>query len=221
MSRRCSRSWPPRGSTTTPASGSTARACPRKAGWGAGSSRYRPASSGLPSSPRRSTARATACGRRTRSRTSRTRWGEIRTTFRPSEKYFKRRSLKPIRRPIPAVQCDSDLEASMRLPLLVLLLVFPQERSAPRMEEVFRLAEMPVVGLDFSPDGSRLCFGGEGYVHELDVKSFKVVTRTDQRDLVDEVVFDPKGVFVVTRSKGEDTVIRRSKELEPVKFALD
>ena len=66
MSRTSSPSWPPPGSTTTPASGSITPGCPRRAASAAASSPCRRASSASPSSRRRSTTPATASARRRR-----------------------------------------------------------------------------------------------------------------------------------------------------------
>ncbi len=80
----CWRSWRRPASTTTPASGSTTPGCRARAGWAAGSSRWRRASSASRSSHRRSTRRGTVCALRRPSGRSCRDWAPTPTRSNPS-----------------------------------------------------------------------------------------------------------------------------------------
>jgi WD40 repeat protein len=116
----------------------------------------------------------------------------------------------------------------MRLSLLALVFLLPQDTpkepaapQLPSMKESWRVPGKEVVGFDFSPDGSLLAVGGPGFAGTLDVGAQKVEKRVAQRDLVDEIIFNPAGNLVVSRSKGPDAVLRGVKDLDPNKFAVE
>src|SRR5262245_50452540 len=115
-------------------------------------------------------------------------------------------------------------EGGLGMMQLVWLLAVTQsataQESRPDVREAFRYTKNGVVGLNFSPDGKYLVLGGEDYLVVLNAATFETIKRLHQEDLVDEVLFDPGSSFLVSRSRGPDTVLWDVPTFKEMDFSI-
>lgn len=97
-----------------------------------------------------------------------------------------------------------------------------QEREKlPALRPVYTASDEKTTALRFSPDGKLLALGGPATVRILSGDSFKETKRLTQQGLVDELVFDPSGKHLFSRSRDEDTVLWETASWTRPKFALE
>jgi WD40 repeat protein len=91
----------------------------------------------------------------------------------------------------------------------------------PALKPTFSAAAEKTTAIRFSPDGKTLVLGGSASIRILSVDSFKELKRLPQQGLVDELLFDPSGKYLFTRSRDEDTVLWETAGWTRPKFALE
>jgi WD40 repeat protein len=98
-----------------------------------------------------------------------------------------------------------------------------QEREKlPALKEAYSAPGEKTAAVRFSPDGKTLALGGSASIRILSVAdSFKELKRLPQQGLVDELLFDPTGKILLSRSHDEDTLLWETAGWTRLKFALE
>ena len=97
-----------------------------------------------------------------------------------------------------------------------------QERERlPALQTAFSAPAEKTTAVRFSPDGKTLALGGSASIRIVAVDSFKESKRLAQQGLVDELLFDPPGKYLFSRSRDEDTVLWETAGWSRPKFSLE
>jgi WD40 repeat protein len=106
---------------------------------------------------------------------------------------------------------------------LILGLVLAQAaEKPPALKEAFSSPAEKTAAVRFSPDGKFLAAGGAASIRILAVGDpFRELKRLPQHGLVDELLFDPAGKLLLSRSRDEDTVLWDAAGWARVKFSLE
>lgn len=106
------------------------------------------------------------------------------------------------------------------LPVLAALVLLQDAGKAPTLVELYRHTDGRAISPAFSRDGRQLLVGGDGEVLLFSTSSFEIGKRERQGGLVEEAFFGSNGLFVLTRSRQDEAVLRGGADLKPLKFTL-
>ncbi len=107
----------------------------------------------------------------------------------------------------------------------IALLLAVQAAKAPPLKEALAAADREYFSIAFSPDGRTLAAGGSRFVRLLAVPADdgKVADAgaLSQAGRVDEILFEPAGRFLVTRSRDQDALVWETGGWSTVRYALE
>lgn len=104
------------------------------------------------------------------------------------------------------------------------ILVSAAQAKAPPLKDAFLAQDRDYAEVVFSPDGKTVAAGASRAVRILAVPDdgpFKDVQLLTPYGRVDELLFDPGGRFLITRSRDQDASVWDAGSWKPVKFALE